>query len=51
MTVDVFWIVDAETRSVGETTRFRVRVRTDGSTAVDATRAITVESGSRSYDC
>lgn len=50
----VFWVAnDDETLSVGETTEFRVRVRTraSGSVVAGANRTVTVENGTRSYDC
>jgi hypothetical protein len=51
-TRDVFWLLDDdETLSVGDTTTLQVHVREAGSTLANATRPITVENGSRSYDC
>lgn len=48
----VFWVLnDDETLSAGDTVRFQVRVRADGSTVANATRAVTVQNDSRSYDC
>ncbi|NHN60268.1 MULTISPECIES: hypothetical protein [Halorussus] len=51
-THDVFRVLeDDETLSVGDAARVDVRVRTDESVLADATREVTVENGSRSYDC
>ena len=51
-TADVFWLLDDdETLAVGETARLQVRVRDGGSTVASVTREVTVENGSRSYDC
>jgi len=51
-TMDVFWILeDDETLSVGDTETVQVRVRIDGSRVTRATRNVTVQEGSRSYDC
>ncbi|WP_435176746.1 hypothetical protein [Halorussus sp. AFM4] len=51
-TYDVFRVFeDDETLSVGDTARVEVRVRTDESVLANATRRVTVENGSRSYDC
>lgn len=49
---DVFWVLeDDETLAVGETATLRVRVRSAGSTLASANRTVTVEEGSRSYEC
>lgn len=49
---DVFWVLeDDETLSVGEHATVQVRVRTDGSTVAGTTRTVTVEEGSRTYEC
>lgn len=51
-TADVFWIFeDDETLTVGDAERLRVRLRSDGETLAETTRTVTVENGSRSYDC
>ena len=51
-TADVFWIFeDDETLSVGDTARLQVRLRSGESTLAEATRTVSVENGSRSYDC
>jgi len=51
-TADVFWIFeDDETLSVGDTERLRVRLRSEASTLAETTRTVTVENGSRTYDC
>lgn len=51
-TSDVFWLLDDdETLSMGDTARLQIRVREEGSTIASATRPITVENDSRSYDC
>jgi hypothetical protein len=52
VTVDVFWLLDDdETLSVGDTTRLQIYVRAGAETLADATREVTVEEGSRSYEC
>jgi hypothetical protein len=49
---DVFWVFeDDETLSVGDAVTLRVRVRSEGETVAAATRNVTVERGTRSYDC
>ena len=51
-TVDVFWIfADDETLSVGDAERLRVRLRSEAETLAETSRTVTVENGSRSYDC
>ncbi|KAB1190777.1 MULTISPECIES: hypothetical protein [Haloferax] len=51
-TVDVFWLLeDDETLSVGDTAELQIHVRSDGETLADATRELTVQNGSVSYDC
>jgi hypothetical protein len=48
----VFWVLaDDETLVVGETATLRVRVRSEGSTLARTNRTVTVEDGSRSYEC
>jgi hypothetical protein len=50
--VDVFWVVrDDESLSVGDTAEIKFRLRDAGSVVATATRAVTVEKASRSYDC
>lgn len=50
--VDVFWVVkDDETLSVGGTAELDVRLRESGSIVASATRTVTVDEASRSYDC
>jgi len=50
--VSVFWVArDDESLSVGDTADVRVRLRESGTVVDTATRAVTVEEGSRSYDC
>lgn len=52
VTANVFLVLDDdETLSVGETATIRVRVRAEDSTVASTTRAVTVENGSRSYEC
>ena len=51
VTASVLWLLDEETLSVGDTARLRVRVRAGGKTVASVERAVTVENGSRSYDC
>ena len=51
-TTDVHWVVeDDETLAIGDEATVQIRVRSGGTTVATATRAITVEEGSRSYDC
>lgn len=50
--VDVFWLVrDDETLSVGETAEIHVRLRESDAVVASATRTVTVEKASRSYEC
>ena len=52
VTRDVFWVfADDETLSVGDTARLQIRVRSEGETVANATREVTVENGTRSFDC
>jgi hypothetical protein len=52
VTTGVFWILeDDETLSVGEPTRLRIRVRAEGETIAETGRTVTVENGTRTYDC
>jgi hypothetical protein len=51
-THDVFWLLeDDETLSVGETADVQVRILASDSVAATATRSVTVEEGTRTYDC
>ncbi|MFC7132112.1 MULTISPECIES: hypothetical protein [Salinibaculum] len=51
-TVRVFWLLeDDETLSAGDEATVQVSVRTDDATVATATRPVTVEASSRSYDC
>lgn len=51
-TFDVFWLLDDdESLSVGDTATVQVRVLADADRVADATREVTVESDSRTYDC
>lgn len=50
--VNVFWVVrDDEALSVGKTAEVHVRLRESGTVVANATRAVTVKKGRRSYDC
>ena len=50
--VNVFWIVrDDESLAVGETVDIHVWLRESGAVVANSTRTVTVEKGSRSYDC
>lgn len=50
--VNVFWVVrDGEALSVGKTAEIHVRLRESGTVVANATRAVTVAKGTRSYDC
>ena len=52
VTTDVFWVfADDETLSVGDTTTVEISVREQDSTVATASRTVSVENGSRSYDC
>lgn len=52
VTVDIFWIFDDdETLSVGDSATVRIRVRRPDETLATATRTVTVENGSRSFEC
>jgi hypothetical protein len=51
-TMDVFWLLDDdETLSVGDTETVQVWVRIDGTKVASTTRNVTVEEGTRNYDC
>lgn len=51
-TIDVFWLLDDdETLSVGDTATIQVRVRMDETTVATANQSVTVEEGTRTYDC
>lgn len=50
--VNVFWVVrDDESLAVGETAEIHVRLRESGAVVANSIRTVTVEKGSRSYDC
>lgn len=50
--VNVFWVVrDDESLTVGETADIHVRLRESGAVVANSTWTVTVEKGSRSYDC
>jgi hypothetical protein len=50
--VNVFWVVrDDESLTVGETADIHIRLRESGTVVANSTRTVTVEKGSRSYDC
>lgn len=51
-TSDVFWLLDDdETLEVGGEATVEVHVRDEEGTVANTTRTVTVEEGSRSYDC
>ncbi|WP_267643624.1 hypothetical protein [Haloarchaeobius amylolyticus] len=51
-TARFFWILeDDETLEVGQTTTMRIRVLDGGETIAEETRQVTVEEGSRTFDC
>jgi hypothetical protein len=50
--VDVFWVIrDDESLSVGDTAEIQIRLRESETVVATATRSVTIENGSRSYDC
>ncbi len=50
--VEVVWLApDDETLSVGDTAELLVRLRESGTPVANATRTVTVEAASRSFDC
>ncbi|MDG5777430.1 hypothetical protein VB773_21800 [Haloarculaceae archaeon H-GB2-1] len=50
--VNVFWVVrDDESLTVDETADIHVRLRESGTVVASSTRTVTIEKGSRSYDC
>ena len=52
VTKDVFWLVeDDETLSVGDTTPVDIHVQERGTTVASRTLSMSIENGSRSYDC
>jgi len=52
VTKDVFWLLeDDETLSVGDTTSVEIHVQERGTTAVSRGLSMSIENGSRSYDC
>jgi hypothetical protein len=49
---DLFWVVsDDESLSVGETAEVQFRLRKSGTVVDNVTRVVTVQNGTRSYDC